>query len=126
MKQLDKMKDLKYVETLSVIFEKYTGDSIIIKTVFFNSKTKTVINTKDIDEDLLISSQEIQNKIVTWISEGSGWTIKSVIIQTFFNTTLWKDHRPANYLLNWGILLKDWQTFKIMTMNISDGVMSDI
>ena len=77
MKQLDKMKDLKYVETLSVIFEKYTGDSIIIKTVFFNSKTKTVINTKDIDEDLLISSQEIQNKIVTWISEGSGWTIKS-------------------------------------------------
>ena len=77
MKQLDKMKDLKYVETLSVIFEKYTGDSIIIKTVFFNSKTKTVINTKDIDEDWLILSQEIQNKIVTWISEGSGWTIKS-------------------------------------------------
>ena len=64
MKQLDKMKDLKYVETLSVIFEKYTGDSIIIKTVFFNNKTKTVINTKDIDEDLLISSQEIKLRLL--------------------------------------------------------------
>ena len=27
-------------------------------------------------EDLLISNKQIQNKAATWISEGSGWTIK--------------------------------------------------
>ena len=78
MKQVDKMKGLKFIETLSVTFEKYTEDSIIITTIFFKNKIKTVINTKDIDEDLLISIQEIQNKIDTWISEGFSWTIKSM------------------------------------------------
>ena len=72
------MKGLNFVETLSVIFEKYTEDGIIITTIFFKSKIKTVINTKDIDEDLLISIQEIQNKIDTWISEGYGWTTQSI------------------------------------------------
>ena len=78
MKQVDKMKGLKFVETLSATFEKYTEDGIIITTIFFKNKIKIVINTKDIDEDLLISIQEIQNKIDTWISEGFGWTIKSI------------------------------------------------
>ena len=78
MKQVDKMKGLKFVETLSATFEKYTEDGIIITTIFFKNKIKIVINTKDIDEDLIISIQEIQNKIDTWISEGFGWTIKSI------------------------------------------------
>ena len=60
MKHVDKMKGLNFVETLSVTFEKYTEDSIIITTIFFKNKIKTVINTKDIDEDLLISIQEIR------------------------------------------------------------------
>ena len=61
MKQVDKMKGLEFVETLSVTFEKYSEDSTIITTIFFKNKIKTVINTKDIDEDLLISIQEVQN-----------------------------------------------------------------
>ena len=38
MKHVDKMKGLNFVETLSVTFEKYTEDSIIITTIFFKKQ----------------------------------------------------------------------------------------
>ena len=72
------MKGLKYVETLKVTFEKQSGDEIISKTAYFNSTPQTIINHADIANSLQLSKQLILNKVAQWISEGSGWTIKSV------------------------------------------------
>ena len=44
--------------------------------VYFNSTTKTVINSDKYDLDK--SFQEIFNRIDNWISEGSGFIIESV------------------------------------------------
>ena len=43
--------------------------------VYFNSTTKTVIGPED---GLDKSFQKIFNRIDNWISEGSGWVIKSI------------------------------------------------
>ena len=39
---LESMKGLKFIETLKVTFEKTTGDIIISKTAYFNSKAQTI------------------------------------------------------------------------------------
>ena len=74
--QMVEMKGLYSVETLSITFEKMSQDRVINKIAYFNSSPQTVINITDFKDNLIISGQEIQNKIVTLISEGSGWTIK--------------------------------------------------
>ena len=75
---LNEMKGLKFVETLKVTFLKMTGDDIIYKTAYFNSKPQTIINDQEIDKSLQTSKQQILNFVAVWISEGSGWTIQSV------------------------------------------------
>ena len=55
-----------------------TRDGPTTKTACFNSSPKTVLNVFDLEDDLKSSSEEINNKIAIWISEGSVWTIKSV------------------------------------------------
>ena len=77
-KELGELKGFKYIETLKVTFEKQLEDEIITKTAYFNSKTKTLINENEINEVLQTSRQELIKAIGQWISEGSGWTIKSV------------------------------------------------
>ena len=78
IKTLPSMKGIKFVETLKVTFSKMTGDGIIYKTAFFNSKAQTIINDLDIAESLKVSEQQILNFVAVWVSESSGWTIKSV------------------------------------------------
>ena len=58
-------------------FEKQLGNKATIKTAYFNSKTKTLINENEINEVIQTSRQELMKAIGQWISEGSGWTIKS-------------------------------------------------
>ena len=77
-KELGELKGFKYIETLKVTLEKQLEDEIIKKTAYFNSKTKTLINENEINEVLQTSRQELIKAIGQWISEGSGWTIKSV------------------------------------------------
>ena len=72
------MKGLKYVETLKITFEKFSGKEIIYKTAYFNTPAETIINNLEITESLKMSMETIINKISSWISEGSGWTIQSV------------------------------------------------
>ena len=76
-----------------VTFEK----SKIIKRAYFNSKPKTIINDTDITESLFKSNEEIINKIDVWISEGSGWTIKSVD-QHFINFARYKPLKDSSYV----------------------------
>lgn len=56
--------------------EKCFGTPNYITT--FNSETETITNDNEISYSLEYSKQRILNIIAIWISEGSGWTIKSV------------------------------------------------
>ena len=78
IKTLPSMKGIKFVETLKVTFSKMTGDGIIFKTAFFNSKAQTIINNEEIFGSLQLSKQQILNFVAVWISESSGWIVKSV------------------------------------------------
>ena len=71
-------KGFKFVETLQVKFVKYSNDKKIQKNGYFNSATDLIINETDIKLAIQASQQQILNKIVQWISEGSGWTIQSI------------------------------------------------
>ena len=74
------MKGFKYQITVAVLLSKHKINRDIEYTpVYFNSATKTVINSDKYD--LEKSFQEILCKIDNWINEGSGWIIESVEAQ---------------------------------------------
>ena len=69
---LNKMKGLKYQITVAVLLNKHRQyGNIEYAPVYFNSATKTVINSDKYDLDK--SFQEILYRIDNWINEGSGW-----------------------------------------------------
>ena len=74
---LNELKGFKYQITVAVLLSKHkiNGD-IEYASVYFNSATKTVINS---DEYMLDKSfQEILYRIDNWINEGSGWIVESI------------------------------------------------
>ena len=75
------MKGFKYQITVTVLLckHKINGD-IEYASVYFNSSTKTVINSDKHDLDK--SFHEILNRIDNWIKERAGWTIESVEAQS--------------------------------------------
>ena len=96
-KELGELKGFKYIETLKMTFEKQLGGEIITKTVYFNSKTKTLINENEINEVLQTSRQELMKIIGQWLSEGSGWTIKSVDAH-YINLTKYAPMNGSSYI----------------------------
>ena len=75
---LNEMKGFKYqitVATLLLSKHKINGD-IEYAPVYFNSTTKTVINSDKYDIDKFF--QEILYRIDNWVNEGSGWIIASI------------------------------------------------
>ena len=94
---LNGMKGLKYVETLKVTFEKISADEIVEKSAYFNSTPQTIINQMEIADSLQSSKQQILNKIAQWISEGSGWTIKSVDSH-YLNIVKYKPLKGSSYI----------------------------
>ena len=71
------MKGFKFQITLAVLLSKIKADeSIEYSPVYFNSTTKTVINSDEFGLDQ--SFQEILYRIDNWINEGSGLIIKSI------------------------------------------------
>ena len=94
---LNEMKGLKYVETLKVTFEKNSADEIVEKSAYFNSTPQTIINQMEIADSLQSSKQQILNKIAQWISEGSGWTIKSVD-NHYLNIVKYKPMSGSSYI----------------------------
>ena len=71
------MKGFKYQITVTDLLHKckINGDTEYAP-VYFNSATKTVINSDK--HDLNKSFQEILYRIDNWINEGSGWIIESI------------------------------------------------
>ena len=100
---LKTMKELKFIETQEVTFEKYTIDSktgkcvSIYKTALFNGKAKTIAKVDDIEPELNMSRQEILNVIDRWVSEGSGWVIDR-IDSHYLNVTLYKPLNGSSYI----------------------------
>ena len=94
---LKSMKGLKFIETLKVAFEKTTGDKVISKAAYFNSKAQTIINQTEIAEVLQLTAEQILNKIAQWISEGSGWIIKS-INNHYLNIVKYEPTKGSSYL----------------------------
>ena len=94
---LNEMKGLKYVGTLKVTFEKNSADEIVEKLAYFNSTPQTIINQMEISDSLQSSKQQIINKIAHWISEGSGWTIKSVDSH-YLNIVKYKPLKGSSYI----------------------------
>ena len=77
---LNEMKGFKYQIIVTVLLckHKINGD-IEYPSVYFNSATKTVINSDKYDLDK--SFQEILYGIENWINEESGWIIESIEAQ---------------------------------------------
>ena len=94
-KELGELKGFKYIETLKVTFVKLVGNKITKKTAYFNSKTKTLIN--EINEVIQTSRQELMKAMDQWISEGSGWTIKSVDGH-YINLTKYEPLKGTSYI----------------------------
>ena len=94
---LNEFKGLKFIEILKVTFTKVSNNEIINKTAYFNCKAHTIINNIDITESLNLSEQYILNFIAIWISEGSGWTIKS-IDNHYLNIVKYKPINGSSYI----------------------------
>ena len=94
------MKGIKYIETLKVTFRKTVVDNksrTILKTAYFNSKAKIVINKNEINENIQMSKQEILNGVEVWLSEGSGWAIESINKQ-YINIRKYKPLKGSSYI----------------------------
>ena len=76
---LNEIKSLKYQITVAGLLNKHNMNGYIdYASVYFNSATKTVINSKyNLDK----SFQEILYIIDNWITEVSGWIIESIEAQ---------------------------------------------
>ena len=94
---LDEMKGLKYVETLKVTFEKNSGDVLVEKSAYFNSTPQKIINQMEIADSLQMSKQNLLNQISRWISEGSGWIIKSVD-SYYLNIVKYEPMKGSSYI----------------------------
>ena len=97
-RELIGLRGFKYIETLKVTFEKRIGDDeIITKTAHFNGRARTIINENEIDESLQLSRQEIMKTIGQWLSEDSGWTVKTVDGH-YINLTKYKPLKGSSYI----------------------------
>ena len=74
---LNDIKGFKYQITLAVLLSKIKTDgSTEYSPVYFNSTTKTVINSDEFGLDQLF--QEILYRIDNWINQGSRWIVESI------------------------------------------------
>ena len=94
---IESKKGLKFVETLKVTFTKMSGNEIIYKSAYFNSKPHTIINNVEISGSLQLSEQQILNLVAVWISEGSGWTVESVD-NHYLNIVQYEPMKGSSYI----------------------------
>ena len=93
--QLRATKGFKFVETLEVTFVKAQG---VEKTAYFHSKAKVLTNKGEIEGSLRESQQRILALIGSWISEGSGWTIES-IVSHLIHVVAYRPMKGSSYII---------------------------
>ena len=94
---LNNTKGFKFVETLKVTFVKRKDDDNIYKPAYFNSRAQIVINPNDFIPSLQLSQQQILNGIAVCLSEGSGWTIRS-LDEHYINTVVYDPLKGSSYI----------------------------
>ena len=73
---LGEKRDFKYIINVKITLKKQINDNELdLKTLYFNSLIKTVINRRYHLND---SFQEILNLLDIWVNEGSGWVIDEI------------------------------------------------
>ena len=113
---LNEMKGFKYQITVAVLLSKEKGNGEIeYSSVYFNSMTKTVINSKFSFDT---SFQEILCRIDNWINEGSGWIIESINGE-YVNISMYSP-LIGSFCVELPSKLKN-----SMTINVFSGVMLD-
>ena len=90
------MKGFKYQITVTVLLYKHKmNEDIEYAPVYFNSATKTVINS---DKYMLNKSfQEVLYRIDNWINKGSGWIIESIEAQ-YVNISVYSPLSGSTYI----------------------------
>ena len=92
---LNETKGFKYQITVKVLFKKCKlNREIEFRPVYFNSKTKTIINHRFKVES---SFQEMLYMIDAWINEGSGWNIELTESQ-YINISTYKPLPGSSYM----------------------------
>ena len=88
---------------------------------FFKSKAQEIINENDIETVISEAGNELINRISEWISEGSGWVIKSVDKHEI-DISKYKPLKGSSYLPLPEKIKKQRLIFKIkMIINALDG-----
>ena len=89
---------------------------------FFKSDARKIINENELETVISDAGNELINRISEWISEGSGWVIKSVDKHEI-DISKYKTLRGSSYLPLPEKLKNKKAKIKIkMIMNASDGV----
>ena len=99
---LNREKGLKAYVSLKISMKKKNlnedgEESFIYKEPYFNCKAFTIMNTDEIIDALGQAAEEINNKIATWLSEGSGWIIEE-ILQHYVNIVKYVPLRGNSYM----------------------------
>ena len=97
---LDKIKvigPLKMNVVIKVVFQREKDGEITTESTRFISPSKRIVNENEISEVLLVANNKLLNQITDWISNGSGWTIKS-IKKHKIQLVKWKPLRGSSYL----------------------------
>ena len=80
---------------MKILLRKHKGNGHIeFAFVYFNSTTKTVINSK---YDLDRSIPEILYRIDNWINEGSGWVVESIEAE-YVNISIYSPLSGSSYI----------------------------
>ena len=120
---LNEIKGFKYQITLAVLLSKIKTDgSIDYSLVYFNSTTKTVINSDEFGLDQPF--QEILYRIDNWIHQGSGWIIE-LMEGLYLNVNSYSPLIGSAYI-ELPNKLQHPMKFKMMIINVFYGVMLDI
>ena len=80
-----------------MLFVKYSNNKKISKAAYFSSKSDLILSENDFLLSLKTSQQEILNKIATWISEGSAWSIQE-IQNHYTNVVKYKPMNGSSYI----------------------------
>lgn len=116
--EMKQMKGLKFLCTISIIFENMSQDVVANKTAYFNSIAKIVFNIFVSEMFLKLPAKRLVIKFLLGFLRGIG--------RIQCNYLPGKGSLTSNFHVNLNILQKDLSTLKTMTINVRDGVISNL
>ena len=101
IRQLISNRGIKVNMTLKILMKKQKIEDGEVSYIFqepdFNSSIFTIMNSDQIMDSLDRASEEINNVIAKWLSEGSGWVVEE-IKHHYFNIVKYIPLRGSSYI----------------------------